>query len=210
MGSSSEGVFGQFGAVSVVPRSWMRSLFVPERLGVRKRKGGCYHVLLAFLVGSSRTPAAFVKPCPSPCLVPCTHVVLSSTPSLHRAPVSPHPDSSSMYFYGRASFPFRDDTTPCVVEAFHSGAPAQTRQRVRQRARVHLRNMLPLAGCGWGSRRARGRDHQVAKLDIDHRYEAVGDAPWHSGPERSYCLTSDSHPCLGAMRCAEPSQESAP
>ena len=98
-----------------------------------------------FLVGSSRTPAAFVKPCPSPCLVPCTHVVLSSTPSLHRAPVSPHPDSSSMYFYGRASFPFRDDTTPCVVEAFHSGAPAQTRQRVRQRVRVHPRKVLALA-----------------------------------------------------------------
>ena len=87
-GGTAVKAFGQFGAVSVVPRSWLPSFFVPERLGVRKRKGEFFHVLLAFSFGSCRTPAAFVKPRPSPCLVPCTpcsavlHTFIVSRPSV--------------------------------------------------------------------------------------------------------------------------------
>ena len=103
-GGTAVKAFGQFGAVSVVPRSWLPSFFVPERLGVRKRKGDVSHVLLAVPFSSCRTPAAFVKLHPPPCSVPGACLVRFFTPPLYRAPTSPHPDSSSIHFYGRVCF----------------------------------------------------------------------------------------------------------
>ena len=96
VGSSSEGVLGQFGAVGVVPRSWMRNLFVPERLGVRKRKGGCYHVLLAFSRWLFPYTRCFRKAVPIPlscAMYPCSAVLHTFIASRPR--VSP----SGFFFY---------------------------------------------------------------------------------------------------------------
>ena len=85
-GGTAVMAFGQLGAVRVVQRSWRPSLFAPERLGVRKRKGDVSHVLLAVPFSSCRTPAAFVKLRPSPCSVPGACLVRFFTPPLFRAP----------------------------------------------------------------------------------------------------------------------------
>ena len=57
---------------------------------------------------------------------------------------------------------------------------------------------MTLASLWQGSRRG----HQVVKLDSARHAATAGEALWHSGPERSCCLTK-------GVRSVEPSQESA-